>query len=146
MKLQKFNNLTAIKYTDTNKKYRKIWLFKCDCGKEKKLPMTSVKCGAIKSCGCLRIKHGMYKTKIYTTWAQMKSRCDNTKSPHFKRYGGRGIKVCKHWMKFENFYKDMFPTWKEGLSIDRINNDGNYSKKNCRWATAKIQSNNTSYT
>lgn len=88
-------------------------------------------------------KHGLSRTQIYSVWSSMRARCENTKHIAFKNYGGRGIKVCKRWLKFENFFADMGerPTIKH--SLDRRNNDGNYEPGNCRWATAKEQYHNS---
>ena len=83
---------------------------------------------------------------INKCWNQMKYRCNNPKCKSYKDYGGRGIKVCDRWNVFENFLKDMLPTWKLGLSLDRIDNDKEYSPKNCRWATTKEQQNNRKIT
>ena len=87
-------------------------------------------------------KHGYYGTSTYISWSSMVYRCNPEKADQHPRYGGRGIKVCKRWYKFENFLKDMGER-PEGLSLDRIDNDGNYTPKNCRWATAIEQRNNT---
>lgn len=88
---------------------------------------------------------GFYKTGLkknnkstYTVWHLMKQRCLNPNNPNFKDYGGRGISICRRWFEFKNFLEDMGPR-PLNRSIDRKNNDGNYNKKNCRWATASQQ-------
>lgn len=86
--------------------------------------------------------HGLSKTPTYQVWAQMWQRCTNPRNPEYKNYGGRGIRVCRRWEKFENFYADMGMKPKRRF-IDRRNNDGNYTPSNCRWATRMIQASNT---
>ena len=83
-----------------------------------------------------------FKTKTYLAWVRIKGRCYNPKNKKYPIYGGRGIKVCKRWMKYENFLKDMGDCPDPKLSLDRIDVNGDYCKKNCRWATSKEQSNN----
>lgn len=89
------------------------------------------------------IKHGMKRTPEYSTWTNLKTRCNNRNNRKYLSYGARGIKVCPEWnSSFENFYKDMGPKPGPDFSIDRINNNEGYSKDNCRWATKKQQGNN----
>jgi hypothetical protein len=81
---------------------------------------------------------------IYSCWVNMRQRCTNTKHPDFKFYGGREVKICKRWDKFENFLKDMGNPPK-GYTLDRINNNKGYTPSNCKWSTRKEQSNNRNY-
>ena len=141
----KYNRLTAVKFSHIGKSYKQYWLFKCDCGKEKVIYVYKVKSGDTKSCGCLKggnFKHRMYGTKIYRIWQAMKSRCLNPNNQAYKNYGGRGIIICERWNSFKNFYKDMGDVPKN-KSIDRIKNNKGYYKSNCKWSTKKEQQNNT---
>lgn len=92
------------------------------------------------------LKHGMSGTKVYKTWHNMRSRCNNPKATKYEIYGGRGIKVCDEWENsFHSFYDWCLANgYEEGLTIDRINGDGNYEPSNCRWVDYKVQNNNLS--
>lgn len=141
---QKFNYLTVIKYHGKTKINESLWECECVCGAKRIIRSFSFRSGRTKSCGCvhkLRTTHNKSKTKIYKTWSAIIQRCKNPNDRNYYNYGGRGIAVCDSWLNFENFYKDMGEIPK-GKSIDRINNDGNYCKENCKWSTVKEQCNN----
>src|SRR5690349_9817024 len=123
---------------------------RCDCGRTfTNDHVAGFRNGRIKSCGCLRrdkfiamsTRHGKSYSRVRNCWANMIQRCTNRNHPHWKNYGGRGISVCDRWLNFENFYRDMGDPPEE-LSIDRVNNDGNYELQNCRWASRSEQQNN----
>ena len=145
----KYGMLTAVKFHHKNKWNCQHWLFKCECGNEKVLNTNNVKNGNTTSCGCValrgnNLKHGMNKTKTHYCWYGMRSRCFDKNRIDYKYWGGRGITICSRWLGkngFENFLSDMGEK-PEGLSLDRIDNDGNYCPENCRYATSKQQNNN----
>ena len=137
------------------------WLCKCDCGNEKIVSLIHLRNGATKSCGCLnkeiaaergrksRIgerarKHGDFGTKLYGIWAAMKRRCNNPKTRYYADYGGRGIKVREPWSSDYSSFKlwAISAGYEEGLSIERIDVDGDYCPENCKWISKNEQNAN----
>jgi hypothetical protein len=129
---------------------RKNWHCLCDCGKEIDIETNSLTSGNTKSCGCLNLdptikpsfKHGLYKTAEYAAFAAMKERCTSPSCASYEDYGGRGIKVCEEWLGeggFQKFIAHIGMKPSPELSLDRINNDGNYEPGNVRWATHQQQ-------
>jgi len=148
-----FNRLTVLKQVVLPNQQQRNWLCRCKCGVEKVIGAKEITKGRTKSCGCLwresaaktcierNTTHGGSKTLLYGVWVSMLNRCRNPNVEAYPRYGGRGIKVCKRWLKFENFKKDMGNPG-EGLTLERVNTNGNYEKSNCIWTTYKEQNSN----
>ena len=140
--------------TPSSKQKTRAGLYKCKCGNTFKSMTHHIKSGSTKSCGCLGTnnKHNLTKHRLYSTWKSMMQRCYNKNTINYVNYGWRGIKVCDEWLDVRNFIEDMYPSFKEGLTLDRIDVDGNYEPSNCRWVdnfvqarnTRKLQKNNTS--
>lgn len=151
---QRFGRLVAIERLYRDKGRNWCWRCACDCGKETVVAAASLIRGNTKSCGCqqkdsirrLRFKHGFSHTFLGHVRTGLVQRCYNPNHESYKRYGARGIKVCNEWRENPEtfFIWALNNGYREGLSIDRIDNDGDYTPTNCRWVTAKEQANNKS--
>jgi len=146
---QRFGKLIAIYKTGViGPRRAKLWLFKCDCGNYIYLEPGQVTGPGNKSktsCGCIRDYHGEHKSKLYQCWANMKTRCLNPKGRNYRRYGERGINVCKEWFRYPAFREWALDNgYSDNLTIDRIDNDAGYFPENCRWVTVKFNNRNRS--
>lgn len=151
---QKFSRWTVIRKGKNAIKRPVNWVCKCICGIERSVSSQSLRNGSSKSCGCLNKEvhrkmcidrnttHALSKTPTYDTWINLKQRCYNPNAKKYKIYGHLGIRVCKRWQKFENFFIDMGHRPSKKHTIDRINPRGHYEPGNCRWALHKVQQNN----
>lgn len=143
-----FGRLTVIERDYEHGTHDTWWKCKCDCGNVISVRASHLIHEKCKSCGCLRIemtikshtKHGMSCKSIHNVWMSMRGRCKNKGTPAYKDYGARGISVCPEWNDFSVFYKWALNNgYKEGLTIDRIDNNKNYEPSNCRWVDMKHQ-------
>lgn len=153
---KKYNKLTILSVVkDDSEMWKTKVLCKCECGNEKVITLSNITNGRTKSCGCIRKEnghkqgankktHGQSKTSLYNIYYAMVNRCHKENSTVYNSYGARGIKVCDEWLNdFESFYNWSYANgYKQGLSIDRINNNGNYEPNNCRWVDMSVQSTN----
>lgn len=148
---QKFGKLTVIERAENQGKYT-CWLCKCECGTLITVRSTNLLTGNTKSCGCYKKDkaiidhtiHNLSNHRIYKIWENMKSRCYRKTTINYERYGGRGIKVCNEWQQFEPFNDWAIKNgYKEDLTLDRIDVNGNYEPDNCRWLSVKEQNRNT---
>lgn len=141
-----FGMVTVIRMEGNDTNNELLWGCQCDCGKYFIKRGSDIRKGRIKSCGCILLAKDAntpIKKKLYSVWGGMKARCLNPKAVGYNNYGGRGIQICNQWSEsFTNFFEDMAPTFRPGLTIERINNDGHYTKNNCKWATRAEQQKN----
>jgi hypothetical protein len=147
---KRFGRLLVLEFAGRNAKGHTIWTCLCKCGARKRVARYTLTSGHSRSCGCLQKEldarrsrtHGMTHLPEHSAWRAMKYRCSNPNCQDWKDYGGRGIRVCRRWLRsFAAFYSSMGPR-PPGLTLDRRNNDGNYEPGNCRWASRSIQSKN----
>ena len=155
---RKFGRWTVLERRATSATRKILWLCRCDCGKESEVMGMKLRSGLAVSCGCYKLdintKHGKHDTLAYSSWLSMRRRCYKTNSKDYKNYGGRGIKVCRRWLKMDNFFADMGERPSLKYSIDRIDNNANYScgkcdecakngwTSNCKWSLMIEQQNN----
>ena len=145
-------DLGALYPTEDSKHKVRFGIYKCGfCGNEFKANTYDINRGNTRSCGCYQKRrtsksnktHGLCSTRLYTIWSKLKDRVLNPKDKQYNDYGGRGITICEEWLDIQNFYDwAMKNEYSDELSIDRIDNDGNYEPSNCRWTTPTIQSRN----
>lgn len=148
---QRFGRLVAVeRIPGLNSSGQAVYLCRCDCGTEKEIRAGYLRDGRTKSCGCLSAElsskraktHGLSRHPLFPVWHSMMARCFKPHNHAYKDYGARGITVCERWQSVEHFIEDASRLWLPGLTLDRIDNDGNYEPGNVRWTDETAQSRN----
>jgi len=152
---QRFGRLVVLYESEERKGGRVTWHCRCDCGNEVDIRGGDLTSGRTTSCGCYkrertaeaRTVHGMNRRgerhPVYGVWAAILTRCENPNHKQYKDYGGRGIKVCDEWHDAQVFIDwALANNWRKSLTLDRVNNDGNYEPSNCHWVTRKENNRN----
>lgn len=145
-----FGKLTADHFCGSNSRGRAVWACVCECGRARDVLGTNLRTGRVTSCGCMEHEnrsvsartHGGSRSLTYASWISMLHRCENPQRTKYAAHGGRGVTVCRRWHKYENFLADMGPRESTALSIERRDNDKNYTPSNCYWADKKTQARN----
>ena len=149
---EKFGRLTVLRMSDKKSGRKTYWVCQCECGNIKEVRSDCL--GVVNSCGCLKKeqdkvnleanhRHKFSGTRLYNEWQGIKKRCIDKTNKRYKDYGGRGITICSEWLVPDNFFEWAIKNgYNDSLTIDRIDNDGNYEPSNCRWVDNKTQSNN----
>lgn len=146
-----FSRWTVLSKAGNGPRGGALWLCRCQCGAERPVMGADLRAGKSVSCGCARTErisrlnktHGRSNTRLHVIWKNMRSRCLNPNRPGFEDYGGRGITICSEWSDYLTFEKwALVSGYKDDLSIDRLDVNGNYEPKNCIWASPQAQSEN----
>lgn len=150
---KQYGRLTVLEYSCRNTRGKSMWKCQCECGNTCEVLGTRLRSGHTKSCGCYNHEitkeksttHGMSNSRLYNIWKVMLKRCNYKNGTNYRNYGAKGIRVCEEWYSFEKFRDWAIDNgYSDELTIDRINNGGNYTPENCRWVDMKTQARNTS--